>query len=48
MSDSIPLIGLDAHAKTIAIAAAEVGRSEPRFFSTIAHDFVGLLTALAG
>jgi transposase len=46
MSDSTRYVGLDVHAKTIAIAVAEEGRSEPRFLSTIANDLARLLKVL--
>ena len=46
MSDSTRYIGLDVHAKTIAIAVAEEGRDEPRFLSTIANDFARLQKVL--
>lgn len=46
MSNSTHYIGLDVHAKTIAIAVAQEGRGEARFLSTIANDLARLLTAL--
>ncbi len=46
MSDSTRYVGLDVHAKTIAIAIAEEGRGEPLFLSTIPNDLARLLRAL--
>lgn len=46
MSDSTRFVGLDVHAKTIAIAVAEEGREEARFLSTVSNDLVRLLKAL--
>jgi len=46
MSDSTRYVGLDVHAKTIAIAVAEGGRDEAKFLSTTANDFTRLLKVL--
>ncbi len=46
MSDPTRFVGLDVHAKTIAIAVAEEGRDEPRYLSTIANDVSRLLSCL--
>ena len=46
MSDSTRFVGLDVHAKTIAIAVAEEGRGEARFLSTTTNDLTRLLRVL--
>jgi len=46
MTDSTRFVGLDVHAKTIAIAVAEEGRSEPKYLSTVANDISRLLKSL--
>lgn len=46
MSNPTHFIGLDVHAKTIAIAVAEEGREEAAFLATVASDFTRLLARL--
>jgi transposase len=46
MSDSTLFVGLDVHAKTIAIAVAEQGRAEPKYLSTTTNDLTRLLKVL--
>lgn len=46
MFDSTRYVGLDVHAKTIAIAIAEAGRDEPKFLSTTVNDLTRLLKVL--
>ena len=46
MPDRTRFIGLDVHAKTIAIAVAEEGRDEPQFLEQIPNDTARLLKEL--
>ena len=46
MTDSTRYVGLDVHAKTIAIAVAEEGRAEPRYHSRVTNDLSRVLKAL--
>ena len=46
MTDSTRYIGLDVHAKTIAIAVAQEGREAAMFVSSVPNDLTRLLTVL--